>query len=152
MKTFNNPFAPSLYAIVAEATLICKVLLQTKTTFGTLFQIYPLKDSFTFCVYPCKHFFNKVSDPRSSWENTFFNSITNCFWYANFGYIRRTTWRIFLPLISTPGFIITRTKFMAFVNVTMFWTMVNYLSNVSSFRINHQHYSVLPFHNNFVTY
>ena len=71
MKTFNNPFAPSLYAIVAKATPICKVLLQTKTSFGTLFQINPLKDSFTFCVSPCKHFFNKVSDPRSSWENTF---------------------------------------------------------------------------------
>ena len=71
MKTFNNPFAPSLYAIIAEATAIRKVLLQTKTSFGTLFQINPLKYSFTFCVSPCEHFFNKVSDPRSSWENTF---------------------------------------------------------------------------------
>ena len=79
MKTFNNPFAPSLYAIVAEATPICKVPLQTKTSFGTLFQINPLKDSFTFCVSPCKHFFYKVSDPRSSWGNTFLTISLNAF-------------------------------------------------------------------------
>ena len=74
LKTFNKPFATS-YAIVAAATPICNVLMQTKTFYRTLFQINPLRNSFTFSVSPCKHFLI-VSDPRSLWENTILTTLT----------------------------------------------------------------------------
>ena len=60
-KTFRTPLIPSLKLITAEATPISNVVRPTKMSFGHRFQMTPFMDSLLFWVYPCKHFFKRLS-------------------------------------------------------------------------------------------